>query len=132
MGWLARKDKDKKWGRNPKPEGRFLFISFMAATIFFLGLIWTEKVHVYLAILISWSFTNLILMALDKITAKIGWIRIPEYNLLLNTILGGFPGTVLGMFILRHKVRKVHFWVILLISVLLHLIIASLYIIFTH
>lgn len=48
-------------------------------------------------------------MGLDKWKAKNGRWRIPENTLLLFTILGGGIGTILGMYVFRHKTKKAKF-----------------------
>lgn len=48
-------------------------------------------------------------MAMDKIRAMERRFRIPESVLLLLAILGGSIGSIIGMFLFRHKKRKLKF-----------------------
>ena len=49
------------------------------------------------------------IMWLDKRKAKKGRWRIPEKTLFLITALGGGIGTILGMYVFRHKTQKLNF-----------------------
>ncbi len=48
-------------------------------------------------------------MGIDKWKAKHNSWRIPEKSLFMFTILGGWIGTILGMYIFRHKTKKKYF-----------------------
>lgn len=48
-------------------------------------------------------------MGLDKHKAKMGNRRIPENTLFTFTVLGGGVGTILGMYVFRHKTKKMKF-----------------------
>ena len=50
-------------------------------------------------------------MFIDKQKAKHGSWRIPEKTLFLFTLLGGGIGTIAGMYVFRHKTRKLYFTV---------------------
>ena len=50
-------------------------------------------------------------MFIDKQKAKHGSWRIPEKTLFLFTLLGGGFGTIAGMYIFKHKTRKLYFTV---------------------
>jgi len=50
-------------------------------------------------------------MLIDKQKAKKGSWRIPEKTLFLLTLLGGGIGTITGMYLFRHKTRKLYFTV---------------------
>lgn len=63
-------------------------------------------------IIIYFIIINLIgffVMWLDKQKAKRGAWRIPEKTLFIITGLGGGIGTIAGMYIFRHKTRKIGF-----------------------
>jgi len=48
-------------------------------------------------------------MFIDKQKAKRGAWRIPEQTLFIITALGGGIGTIAGMYLFRHKTRKLYF-----------------------
>ena len=49
------------------------------------------------------------IMYIDKKKAKYGRWRIPEKTLLVIAILGGSIGTITGMYLFRHKTKKLKF-----------------------
>ena len=49
------------------------------------------------------------LMGADKRRAKKALWRIPEAHLFLGALLGGSPGSILGMYLFRHKTRHTSF-----------------------
>ena len=65
------------------------------------------------------SFITLVLYIVDKIKAKLGAWRIKERTLLLFSFFGGGIGGLIGMFLLRHKTRKLYFWAVNIIGFLL-------------
>ena len=48
-------------------------------------------------------------MGIDKWKAKKGNWRIPENTLFMFTILGGGIGTIAGIYVFRHKTKKLEF-----------------------
>ena len=76
---------------------------------------------------ISWmigtSITLFGLYGYDKGQAKGDGRRIPELNLHMMSLLGGFLGGLVGMFFFRHKTRKTVFYGIFIASAILHAII---------
>ncbi len=48
-------------------------------------------------------------MLIDKQKAKRGAWRIPEKSLFIITLLGGGIGTIVGMYLFRHKTKKMYF-----------------------
>lgn len=73
--------------------------------------------------LTSINLLTLFLMMLDKKRAKKGAYRISEKTLLLNIILGGFIGSVIGMLKIRHKNKKFHFIITTIVSSFLWILI---------
>ncbi len=68
------------------------------------------------------SVTTFALFGVDKALAKAGRGRIPEIVLHAFTLLGGFPGQLLGRLIFRHKInfsRHPAFNIVLAVSALL-------------
>lgn len=49
------------------------------------------------------------IMALDKFKAQKGYWRTPEKTLFTVTLLGGGFGTIAGMYVFRHKTKKLKF-----------------------
>jgi uncharacterized membrane protein YsdA (DUF1294 family) len=74
----------------------------------------------YLVWLFSWSLIAFVYYAYDKRQAgQRGW-RVPESILLSLSLLGGFVGSGLAMYLLRHKTRHLSFVLVLLLSLLFH------------
>ena len=61
---------------------------------------------IYLLIINAIGF---ILMLVDKIKARKNLWRIPEEVLFLSAILGGSIGSLLGMYVFRHKTKHFSF-----------------------
>ncbi len=77
------------------------------------------------AVLAYYIFINVllfVLMGIDKLKAKKRKWRIPESALFTIAILGGAIGGFAGMFVFRHKSRKLSFKVIYAISLFLHIL----------
>lgn len=83
-------------------------------------------VQFFIIYLVIINFLGFIIMGIDKLKAKRGSRRIPENTLFMFTILGGGVGTILGMYIFRHKTKKKKFTVgmpiILIIEILLFIL----------
>lgn len=59
--------------------------------------------------LISINIIGFFIMWLDKRKAIKGSWRIPEKTLFIITAIGGGIGTTAGMFVFRHKTKKLNF-----------------------
>ena len=59
--------------------------------------------------LISINIIGFLIMWLDKRKAIKGSWRIPEKTLFIITAIGGGIGTTAGMFVFRHKTKKLNF-----------------------
>lgn len=74
---------------------------------------------------------GLIAMLWDKVKAEKGRWRIPEKTLFTITLLGGGIGTITGMYLFRHKTKKLYFTigfpVILISEILLAVYIYSIF-----
>ena len=69
------------------------------------------------------GFINLVTFAvfgIDKFKAVGKFTRIPEYVLILLSLLGGSAGSWLGMYIWRHKIRKGKFVILIPAILLIH------------
>jgi uncharacterized membrane protein YsdA (DUF1294 family) len=56
----------------------------------------------------------------DKRQAKVNGWRVPEKNLHLLSLLGGWPGALMGQKVFRHKTQKQSFRVAFWFTVLCH------------
>ena len=65
--------------------------------------------HPVLLYLIIINASGFFLMLADKQKARHGAWRIPEATLMWTAILGGSIGTLLGMYLFRHKTRHLKF-----------------------
>lgn len=65
-----------------------------------------KTLGIYLFIINAIGF---ILMLVDKIKARKNLWRIPEKVLFLSAILGGSIGSLLGMYVFRHKTKHFSF-----------------------
>lgn len=59
-----------------------------------------------IAWVVTVSAAGLLLMAHDKRAARRGQWRVPERVLMSVGLLGGTPGLITAMWLLRHKTRK--------------------------
>ena len=79
-----------------------------------------KNIIIYLVII---NLLGFYMMWSDKRKAKKGAWRIPEQTLFVVTALGGGIGTISGMYIFRHKTKKIKFTiglpVILILEILL-------------
>ena len=66
-------------------------------------------INLYLIII---NISSLLLMGLDKILAIKKKRRISEHTLITISFFGGSIGTLLGMLIFRHKIRKPKFYIL--------------------
>ncbi len=63
-------------------------------------------VLIYLLII---NAASLLVMVIDKGLAKKGGFRVPESSLFMLAILGGSVGSIVGMYLVRHKTKHVSF-----------------------
>lgn len=61
--------------------------------------------------IIGINIIGFLAMFIDKQKAKRGTWRIPEKTLFILTLIGGGIGTISGMYLFRHKTRKLYFTV---------------------
>ena len=81
------------------------------------GMTTAESVLLLWAVILS--SVALVMMALDKATAKLRRRRISESTLGLIALMGGFWGIILGGTIFNHKVSKPRFWIPVLAALIL-------------
>lgn len=84
-------------------------------------------VQFFIIYLVIINFLGFIIMGIDKLKAKRGSRRVPENTLFMFTILGGGVGTILGIYIFRHKTKKKKFTVGMPIILILEILLFILY-----
>ena len=76
-----------------------------------------------ISLLLLWalfmSVIALIMMGADKANAKVRRSRISEKTFGVITILGGFPGIIIGGFLFHHKTSKPRFWIPVFVAMIL-------------
>ena len=77
---------------------------------------------IYVALVIVMSFVTFFFYLADKQKAKKGEWRIKEAVLLGLGVLGGAIGALIAMQTFRHKTKHWYFWVVNIISVILHVV----------
>lgn len=75
-------------------------------------------IFLYYIVINSFGFLS---MGIDKYKAVHHKYRISEFALLLNIVLGGMIGSLLGMLLFHHKTRKRKFLFTILLSFSLHI-----------
>lgn len=77
----------------------------------------------FLILIIAAALTPaaILLFLLDKNAARTRSRRIPEAWLLAISLLGGWPGSILAIRVLRHKSRKRSFQAMLLLTIVAHI-----------
>lgn len=65
-----------------------------------------ENIVIYLLIMNLFTF---LMMGIDKKKAKKGRWRVPEKTLFILVALGGGIGGIAGMYVFRHKTKKMKF-----------------------
>ncbi len=81
------------------------------------------------SLFVAASMSAFIVMLIDKSQAIHGGRRLSERSLFLIALLGGSPGVVTGVYLLRHKSRKLSFKLILFSLVFLQ--VALIYLFYT-
>lgn len=84
----------------------------------------TKYIFIYYLII---NLLLFILMAADKEKAKKHKWRIKEATLFLFSFLGGSIGGFFGMFLLHHKNKKVKFYIIFMLSLIIHILVLYLF-----
>jgi uncharacterized membrane protein YsdA (DUF1294 family) len=78
-------------------------------------------IPVYLIIVAITSLWALVAYGIDKRRAQAGTRRIPEANLHLIALVGGWPGALAAQRLFRHKTQKLGFQIVFWLLVMLHL-----------
>lgn len=111
----------------PRWSARKVYGYGTMAVIVILGIalyLWTRWPP-YLVWLIASTPLTFVLFRFDKFQAGRESGRVPESVLLGLALLGGVVGGWAGMLVRpRHKVKKIYFWVVLVLATALHLYLA--------
>jgi uncharacterized membrane protein YsdA (DUF1294 family) len=100
----------------------------VVSTIVIAGILWNfgfryflpNPLPLYLGWLIASGIFSFVVYGYDKFKAVRGGYRVPENQLHLLALSGGFLGCALGMALFRHKIRKTPFKVIIFLAFLIH------------
>lgn len=68
-----------------------------------------DLIFIFILYVIIVNMTGFALMGIDKAKARRKAWRIPEAKLFLVALLGGSIGSILGMYLFRHKTRHWYF-----------------------
>jgi len=99
-------------------------ISLAAALLLFEALYIITHWNAYVLWILSFSIVTFSLFGIDKSLSKTERTRIPESVLHLFTLLGGFPGQILGRIVFHHKTnfkRHPSFTIVLVISIVIQI-----------
>lgn len=77
-------------------------------------------INIYLIVI---NVITFLIMGIDKFLAIKKKYRISEFHLLTLTIFGGSLGSLIGMIIFRHKIKKAKFLIIIPLSIIIHIFI---------
>lgn len=81
-------------------------------------------IHLAIKILIIYyliiNIISFIFMWYDKSQAKKGKRRISESTLFVIAVLGGSIGGIISMKVFHHKTKKISFYIIYIVSIILH------------
>ncbi len=72
--------------------------------------------------LICINLITFLLYGLDKYNARKNLYRVSEYTLFVFSFFGGCIGAILGMRIFHHKTKKILFWALNIIFLILWLL----------
>lgn len=79
-----------------------------------------QNIFYYIAAVLVLSVASFLMYGWDKRQAKTGGWRVPEKNLHLLSLFGGWPGAILGQNYFRHKTQKQSFRGMFWLTVVLH------------
>ncbi len=83
----------------------------------------------FIIYIICINLIGFFIMWLDKHKARKGSWRIPEKTLFIITAIGGGIGTTAGMFVFRHKTKKLNFLIGFPFIAILEIILAIYYLV---
>lgn len=71
---------------------------------------------------LAWSLVTFVVYGIDKLAAKRDTWRVSEPTLHLLSLLGGWPGALLGQRVFRHKTKKHRFRIVFWLTLILNLV----------
>jgi uncharacterized membrane protein YsdA (DUF1294 family) len=107
-------------GSRRSPYLIFTIVAIPLIIVLLIILALTTTWNFYWIWLIALSIITFLLYGYDKGQAKLGGLRVPEIVLHVLALLGGFPGGWVGRAVFRHKIRKVSFTIVLIVSTVIH------------
>ena len=107
-------------GRSWIGKVQYLLGAVALSLMIWFALFMVLKVHPYPLWLLSISVVTFLLFVYDKIRARRKGGRVPELTLHALSLLGGFIGGWMGMLIVRHKTRHPSFYIVQMISTIIH------------
>ena len=72
--------------------------------------------------LVGINLLAFLMYGLDKYLARKKLYRVSEYSLLVLSFFGGSIGSILGMIIFHHKTKKISFWILNMIFLIIWII----------
>ena len=82
------------------------------------------KYIIIIGYLVVMNIVGIAVMGIDKSKAKRGAWRIKEVTLFGVSIIGGSIGTLLGMYMFRHKTKHIYFVIGMPLILILHIALA--------
>lgn len=104
------------------------FFSFVLIVLCFLNLIESQFVALYCVM----SVFTFVVYGIDKYKAKLNKVRVPESALHIYSVLGGWPGAMIGQHVFRHKTVKQPFKKNLYVSIVMNVICLISYLVYLH
>lgn len=83
-----------------------------------------NTIFVYLLIM---NLIGFLLMGIDKNKAKKQTWRVSEKALFLASLIGGSLGTLLGMYVFRHKTKHWYFVIFMPLILIIHIVLLALF-----
>lgn len=96
-----------------------ILLWLLLTTLMMVGILWTTDFDPTFGILAASNGAAFLVMLIDKIQAMLAGRRLSERSLYAIALLGGSPGVIAGMYLLRHKSSKASFKLILFVLCLL-------------
>ena len=75
--------------------------------------------------LVSINILAFIIYGIDKYLAVKKLYRVSEYSLFVLSIFGGGLGSIIGMKVFHHKTRKLIFWIVNILSIIIWIFISK-------